>query len=316
MKYKNILAHTRGHLAVGMAAVIAMAIAAEAQDNAHPPGSSLPSRWLRNPDQTIVRVTADYSYDAPATAKFQGNSLANSDESGLILGVDSRLNVNDEWFVPLGFQSDNFFLGSVDGAPVPDSIHTLHFRTGLGWHWNDQWTFTGLIGPALYRMEDIHSDDIGFSGGVMAIFQQRPNLSWTFGILATPDSDLVVLPLVGVHWKINDQYTLDVGVPKTRLTCRLDSRWALYTGLDLTGTTFRGPESLGEKAGFSAYNNARATYRDIRLGVGAGYELTRGLHAEIEAGCSVYREINYNDLNQQVTFDPTPYVRVGLGYRF
>lgn len=316
MKNKSILAHAGGCLAGGMVAVIAMAIAAEAQDNATSLDNSLPSKWLRNADGAVVRVTADYSYDAPATAKFQGNSLANSDASGLILGVDSRLNVNDEWFVPLGFQSDNFFLGSVNGAPVPDSIHTLHFRTGLGWRWNGQWTFTGLIGPALYRMEDIHSDDVGFSGGVMAFFQQRPNLSWTFGILAAPDSDLAVLPLVGVHWRINDQYTLDVGVPKTRLTYRLDSQWALYTGLDLAGTTFRGPESLGEKAGFSTYNNARATYRDIRLGVGASYEILRGLHAEVEAGYSVYREINYNDLNQQVTFDPTPYVRVGLGYRF
>jgi hypothetical protein len=103
-----------------------------------------------------------------------------------------------------------------------------------------------------------------------------------------------------------------VGIPKTRLTYQIDPKWSLYGGIDLSGTTFRTDETLGTKTGFPKYNNARATYRDIRLGAGAGYDVGHGLRAEIEAGYSVYRDINYKDIDQDVKFNPTPYVRLGL----
>ena len=105
-------------------------------------------------------------------------------------------------------------------------------------------------------------------------------------------------------------------MPRTRFTYRLDPSWSFYGGLDLNGTTFRSESDLGTKTGNPQYNNALATYRDIRLGVGASYSFTRSLRAEVETGASVYREINYNDINQTVEFKPAPYVRVGLSARF
>jgi hypothetical protein len=42
----------------------------------------------------------------------------------------------------------------------------------------------------------------------------------------------------------------------------------------------------------------------------------RGLRAEIEAGYSVYREINYFRIEQTVKFRPAPYVRLALNARF
>ena len=297
-----------------------LSASALAQDNLSTPGNLPPSAGPTFPATAGVEAGVNYSYDASATTKFNGLSLGRSDASTLNLGVDTRFKVNDSWFIPLGLQSDNYFLGSVAGAPVPDDIHTLHLRTGLGWHWNDKWTFTAVAGPTLYRFNDIHTDDFGGSGGVMATFAQRPDLTWTFGIFASPDSDVPVLPMVGVHWQINDQYTLDVGIPKTRLTYHIDQQWALYTGLNMNGTTFRSGDDLGvrvnPKSADSQYDNALATYRDIRLGVGTSYELVHGLRAEVEVGYSVFHEIDYKDLNQQVHFNPAPYVRAGLSYRF
>ena len=105
---------------------------------------------------------------------------------------------------------------------------------------------------------------------------------------------------------------LEVAMPKTRLTYRVDSKWEFYTGLDLNGAVFRISEHLGTKTGLPQHNDAIATYRDIRLGVGASYEIVRGLRAELEIGFSVYREIDYFRLDDTVSFDPAPYVRLGL----
>jgi hypothetical protein len=273
-------------------------------------------KWQNESSLPLVRSDLDYIYDGASAAKFQGVRRADSDVSAVNLGVDSRIPINDDWFVPIGLQSDNYFLDGVAGAPIPDDIHTLHLRTGLGWRMNDAWTFTGIAGPALYRMTDIHSDDFGAFGGFLATYRQNPSLIWTFGIIGSPDNDVPVLPIVGVRWQINDQYTLEVGMPKTRLTYHIDRQWSLFTGMDINGTTFRASDNLGTRTGFPRYNNALATYRDIRLGVGVGYDIGHGLRAEIETGFSVYRRIDYNDIGQEVDFKPAPYVRAGLSYRF
>jgi len=299
-----------------LSAATLLSASALAQETAPTPENLMTPGWQNAAAPLAVQTGLNYTYDAPGAAKFQGARLGRSDASTVDLGVDTRLRVNDAWFVPLGLQADNYFLDAVGGAPIPDDIHTLHLRTGLGWRMNDQWTFTGLAGPSLYRMSDVHGDGFGAFGGFLATYRANPAYTWTLGLMASPDNDVPVLPVVGLHWQINDQYTLEVGVPKTRLTYRLDSQWSLYTGLAMNGTVFRADEDLGTKTGFPQYNNALATYRDIRLGAGAGYELGHGLRAEIEAGYSVYRRIDYQDIGQEVDFDPAPYVRLGLSYRF
>jgi hypothetical protein len=289
-------------------------VSATAQDTNSPP-ASIAQPLLQKLPASGVQASLNFSYDASSKAKFQGTRLGDSDATALNLAVNTQIALDKKWFIPLGLQSDNYFLGTVSGAPIPDNIHTLRFNTGLGWHFNDQWTFTALLSPSLYRFEDVGGSDIGWAGGAVATFQQNPALTWSFGFFVAPDSDVPVLPAVGLHWLINQHYTLEVGFPKTRLTYRVDPKWSLYTGVDLNGTTFRSGETLGTKTGYPNYNNALATYRDIRLGVGAGYEVGHGLRAEIEAGCSVYRDINYNDIDQDVKFNPAPYVRLGLSIR-
>jgi len=287
-------------------------VSAPAQDASAPPAGAAQPLMQKMAPPSGVQAGVNFSYDAPGSAKFQGAHFGHSDATTLNLGVNTQIPLAEKWFVPLGLQSDNYFLDAVAGAPIPEAIHTLRFNTGLGWRFNDQWIFTALVSPSLYRFEDVGISDFGWSGGVIATFRQNPSLIWSFGIFASPDSDVPVLPVVGLRWQINDHYTLEVGIPKTRLTYQLDPKWSLYTGLDMNGTTFRTDKILAPNIG----NNALATYRTIRLGVGASYEVLRGIQAEIEAGYSVYRDLNYNDIDQDVKFDPAPYVRVGLNYRF
>lgn len=108
----------------------------------------------------------------------------------------------------------------------------------------------------------------------------------------------------------------EAGIPKIRLSYRVDPKWTFYTGVDMVGTTFRTDENFGSTIGSPRYNNTLATYWDIRLGAGVSYEITKTFRAEIEAGGSVYRRIDYSNLDQQVDFDPAPYIRLGLNLRF
>jgi Domain of unknown function (DUF6268) len=262
------------------------------------------------------RASADSGYVGGSAAKFGGTRLGDSDAFNFILQASTRLSLNEEWSLNFGLRSDNFYLDQVAGAPIPEEMHTFRFSGALGYRWNEKWTFTGLLSPSLYRFEDVNISDVGLSGGVLARYEANPSLIWLFGIIVAPDTDVKALPIVGVRWLINDHYALEVGMPKTRLSYRFDSKWAFYGGLDLNGTTFRANEHLGTETGFPRYDNALATYRDIRFGVGTSYEVMRGIHAEIETGISVYREIYYSRIEEQVRFQPAPYVRLGLSARF
>lgn len=301
-------------IVLSTAALVSTSAIAQESAPAQAPGQ--PPAWQDMQVPPTVQASVNYTYDAPGTAKFNGANLSSSYASALTFGADTRIELQNGWFVPLGLRSDNYWLDSVAGAPIPDQINTLNLRSGLGWRMNDEWTFTGVAGPILYRFDDIHGDDLGAFGAFMATWHYRPDLAWTFGVMVVPDNDVPVLPVAGVRWDINDAYSLEVGIPRTRLTYHVDSQWSLYTGLDMNGTVFRTDENLGTRTGFPQYNNQLATYRDIRLGVGTGYEIIPGLRAEAEVGYSVYRHINYKEINQDVEFDPSPYVHVGLSYRF
>lgn len=262
------------------------------------------------------QAALDSSYTAPSTVKFQGTRLANSDAFNVNLDIGKKFSLNDRWFLQMDLGSDNLFLDEVSGVPIPDAIHTMRFGAGIGYHWNDKWTVTGMISPSLYRLEDVQGSDVGLAGGVLALYHANPKWMWSFGLMVAPDSDLPVLPMAGVNWIINDQFTLQMMFPKPRLLYRIDRQWTLYTGLDMVGTTFRTADDFGVKIGMSQYNNALATYRDVRLGLGVSYHVIFGLDAELEAGASVYRQIDYTKIDQKVEFDPSVYVRLGLNYRF
>ena len=148
------------------------------------------------------------------------------------------------------------------------------------------------------------------------MYRVTPSLTLKMGVLADPDSDIKLLPLLGVHWVINEHYSLDAGIPRSRLTYKVSSDWQIYAGADLSGTTFRSSDRLVSTPASSRYNDALANYRDVRLGVGTGTELTSGIRMEVEAGYSVYREIKYTHLDTTVKFNPAPYVRLGLTVKF
>lgn len=256
------------------------------------------------PPRLEASVTS--SYTAPGDAKMGGVKLGDSDAFDLNLSFRGMEPINDRWSWTWGGRSQNLSLGAINGAPIPGCINTLHLNGGVGYRFDGRWMVNGFVGPTLYRFDDVDADTFGVSGGVIASCRSSDTLTWIVGLIVTPDSDVPVLPFGGVRWRIDEQWRLEVGMPQTRLSYHPDSKWVFFTGLDMVGTTFRTGRNFGNDIGSPLYNNALATYRDIRLGVGCGYELIKGLRLEVETGGSVYRRIDYRRIDQEVDFDPRP----------
>jgi hypothetical protein len=263
----------------------------------------------------LLQVNMDGSYTASGKAKFLGTKSGDSGAASMSAAVFAPLPLNEKWIIPLGLMSQNIWLDSVPGVPVPDQIHTLSFNTGLGHRLNDHWMIMGMFNPTLYKFSDVGGNDIGFSGGINAMWRYSDSLMLMFGLIVAPDSDLPVLPMVGADWRINPQWDLRLMFPQPRLVFQPDEHWSFYAGANLVGATFRSSDTLGSSIGQPQYNDALATYRDIRVGVGFGYSVSKSVCVEVEGGYSVDRQIDYKDF-ETVNFEPAPYARLGVNIGF
>jgi len=261
-------------------------------------------------------VTLESSYTAAGKAKFRGADFSNSDAYNVSLGLRTRAPLNEHWSIPLELRSQNLFLGSLAGVPVPEDIHTLQFGTGLSYRPNDRWMFRALVSPTLYKFSDVGGNDIGVSGGLTAMWNYSPSLKFMAGVVFSPDSDLEVLPVAGLDWAINDQLDLRLMFPKPRLIYTPNDHWSFHAGASLNMATFRTSDSLGTSIGLPQYNDAIGTYRDIRIGLGVGYRINKTLSVEANGGYSVNRQIDYTRIDERVEFDPAPYAGLSMRLSF
>ncbi|EEF62944.1 DUF6268 family outer membrane beta-barrel protein [Pedosphaera parvula] len=256
------------------------------------------------------------SYVAAGNVKFLGFNFGSSDAASASLVVNTDIPINDEWFIPAGLVSDNFFLGTDTFAPVPERINTLRFSTGAGYKLNDQWTIVGTLSPLLYNLEQINSNDIGLAGAGYATYKFSPDLVFTFGLVINPDGEWPVFPIGGLIWNINKDFGLDLTLPKPRFVYHANPNLNLYVGGELKATTFRTTDQIAKQIGTAAFNNALGTYRDFHVGVGVEYKITPGVGLYLDGGYSVGREINYTRIDETVKFDPAPYVQGAVRCRF
>jgi hypothetical protein len=258
----------------------------------------------------------DYVYVAPAPVDYAGAHGRRSDAQSANLALSSEVPLNQRWFLPIVLGSENTFLGTVPDTPIPDRINVLRLNLGLGYRFEQHWTVAAGVGPVLYRFDDIDGDDIGVGGGVRATYRPRPDLIANFGLVFNPDSDVPVMPVFGARWTIQTNLDLNLMFPKPGVIYRLTPKLSLFAGAGLSGATFRTDDTLGTDIGQPRFNHALATYWDVRAGVGAEYDLTRVFAVTVEAGYSVWRVLDYKDLDETVRFDPAPCVQVSIRGRF
>jgi len=288
-----------------------------------PPGTSYEDSAEMNADTSRqgngpnLHISVDSSYVGSGNVNYGGTTRGKSDAFSVSVNLNTHIPLQDKWFAALGLGSDNFFLNSVVGAPVPDQINTMRFSAGLGYRFNQKLTVVAMLSPMLYNLSDIHGNDLGFAGMVKADYRVNPDLILAFGVAFNPDSEYPVLPAAGLIWNIRQMnLTLNLMFPSPRLIYHVNPNLSFYAGGRMVATTFRTDSDQGDKIGLPRFNNALSTYRDFHLGGGVNYQIIRGLMFSVEGGYSVGRQIDYTRLGETVEFDPSPYIQAGVKGRF
>lgn len=278
------------------------------------PEASIESREDGGPSLLDVKLDASYSF--PGETEFRGRKYGDSDALNFNFSAGTMLPLDERWMMPLELKSQYLALDDMPGVPMPDSISTLEFGIGLAFKPNDRWMYMASFNTTLYSLDDIDSDDIGFSGALMVEWEYSPSWKWMFGVVYQPDNDLPVIPFVGFEWQISEHWKMQLPL-SPRITYTPDEQWSFHFGMDMVlGTTFRTSDTLGSSVGLPEFDGELGSYSDFRLGAGVGYQLSKSFSLEVEAGYSVDRKIEYSDIDETVEFDPAPYVRLSLRYEF
>lgn len=268
-------------------------------------------------DEPLGSVSIESSYTAPGRAKTK-NSYGDTDTSKLNISLDGRVPMNEKWFIPLDLRSNNLYLGSQSGAPVPDAIHTLSIGVGLGYRPTERLTLMAKVTPTLYSLNGVDSHDIGLSYGLMAKYKYdySPSLKILSGLMYSPGSSFNLLPVVGVDWDITDRFNLQLMFPMPRLTYTPNKLWKFHVGAELNEVMFRTGNSFGTDANLSRYNDTLGSYSEIKAGAGLNYQISRSISAGLDAGYALNRQITYTNINERVDLGSAPYVGIGLRMSF
>lgn len=158
-------------------------------------------------------------------------------------------------------------LSAADSLDLPDRLY--EYSTGLSWikKFNERWTLRTMLGMDFATdNENTSSDSWQFTGGVFAIHQKNPTLSWTFGAIALGRRDLPVVPAIGAVWLPRPGTRVDLIMPNPKVNFLLSDngqrqQWA-YLGAGINGNTWGYErENFGDDT---------LTYGDLR--VVAGWE--------------------------------------------
>ncbi len=202
---------------------------------------------------------------------------------------------------------------------LPQSLNEFSF--GMSWMRpiNEKWMARYMLNGAFASdMDNTGSTAWQIRGGMFAMY--RPNETWNFafGALATGQSDLPVLPVLGAIWQPRPSLKVDLMLPNPRISLLLsesESRqhWA-YVGGGFSGGTwaYRRANGLGE----------RLNYREFRFVL--GWEATppkkpgtfgsSGTTVNAEIGYVFGRKFEFDNSVPDIKIDNTLLLRSGISF--
>jgi hypothetical protein len=210
------------------------------------------------------------------------------------------------------FDSQNPF------APIPDVLNAVDLQMGADMQLSSALLMRVEIHPGFYgTFDDIAFKDINIPFVAGLSYFVSADFIVTLGVSVDLNSQIPVIPAVGVHWKLSDRWTIDGVAPRPQLQYQLSDKVTLFTGADVRETTFRMDNEFGTSHGTPALNSAVLDYWEIRGGGGLTWSVYKSLKLDMEAGVVPFRRFDYYRADvKAVSSDWFPYVRVGLSTKF
>jgi Domain of unknown function (DUF6268) len=272
-------------------------------------------------------TVSPFSYEFEAESSYIGDGKAthgpadygNFSEINSSASVVVSDQIRNNFILRLGVNWERYaFDTSSPVTPIPDAIEAVNAVVGADIQLTSAILLRVEAHPGVYgSFKHATSRLFNVPITIGASYFQSPDLIFIAGLSVDPNSDIPVIPAVGVHWKVSDRWLIDGVAPRPQLQFSLSDKITLCAGADLRTGTYRMDNEFGHSVHLEKLNNAILDYWEVRGGGGLNWDIWNGVKLDIEGGVVPYRQFDFYRANFKViSSDWAPYVRVGLSATF
>ena len=213
-------------------------------------------------------------------------------------------------YLHAGFAYERFDFGGTNG-PVPDHLQSAVGVIGIDYMHDDDVGAFIQFRPGFYTENDFNSASFDVVTVLGRIFVLQEDRTYLFlGARAAFLSGYPVLPLAGLVYRPNSEWTLNMVVPEPRVIYSPTKAFSFFAGGELVGGSYRTdhdgnvfPRKL---------DGAQIDYTDYRAGAGVIFSPCKQVMIDIAGGYSIERSIDFNRAGEDFKTDPAPCVRLSV----
>jgi hypothetical protein len=208
-------------------------------------------------------------------------------------------------------------------APLAKGYRSLTVEAGWQSQLNQQWSVMAMSSTGWHTAKGTgltNSKGFGVSliAGARYALSEKTGLSFGAAYNSLADDWQRFLPYVGLDTKFNDNWELNLGVPRTALTYSINNQWKVAAVLEGEGGVYyTKKDPLPGLAGKPNLDNSRISIGELRAGIQVRYEMGPKGYLSATVGQVLAREFDYHKQNYKMTTkDTAPYVGIAAGLRF
>lgn len=270
------------------------------------------------PGQPPNDVDASFRFSAKSDAEFHGATQGELETSTFSLGFDHARPVSEKLRVELGFRYEETLIDSTGPLPLPDSLRATEIELGATWSFTPAWSLTALVRPGFHSDDgSFNSDAFNVPAMLLARWQYSRSLTFFGGALYDSFSEDTFTPFFGLRWQASPRVAVTLGAPRTEISYDVREGHKIFAALSLHGGSYHLENSAASTLpAYSHLRDSEVSYREIHLGAGYAWSLTKNLTVEIEAGWLLDRRFDFYDRGLVVKTDGAPTARFSLNSRF
>lgn len=268
-------------------------------------------------DKVSHTASTNFSYVAAANVRQGDRDLGRTSLQTTDFNYTASIPVAPAWKLRAGVDWERFSFSSPANTPLPDTLQSTSLIIGADVQLAEKWLLRLEVQPGIYSdFEDIDINDFQIPATIGFGYSPNRDLQWFFGARIGFSNDIPILPVAGVRWKFAEDWTLNLLIPRPRITYQINEQWQAFAGGELKGGTYRMGSDFGTQAGNPALNNAILSYMEIRAGAGISYQFHPAISVELDGGWVVSRTYDYYRADTKMKSDGAPYAQIGLKGRF
>ncbi|MDQ6859766.1 MAG: hypothetical protein M3032_01225 [Verrucomicrobiota bacterium] len=260
----------------------------------------------------IFDLDATYVWESDIT---NGRNYGKQDALEFGAGYSHRFLLRGNWYLRGGLEYHRFDFSSTF-APLPDHLQSVAAVVSLEYMvGNDVGAFL-RFDPGFYFENDINrsSFDVPITLGRAFVLQPDKLFLFVGANVAFLRGQYPVLPLAGIVWRPNKQWTVDFVPPQPRVIYSPNDRWDFWVGGQLTGWSYR--TDRDNTIVPARLNGAQVDYSEYRGAVGFTWHPTQQTSFDVGGGYVFQRRFNFERAGEEYKADPAPFVRAAFKAEF